>query len=85
MYECSIDEYAAMCHLSKYHFLRLFKQKAGVTPVVYRNEYRLSVAEQLLAHSNLTVEAAATAVGFSSTAYFCRVYKKSRGHTCRRK
>lgn len=85
MYERSIDEYAAMCHLSKYHFLRLFKQKAGVTPVVYRNEYRLSVAEQLLSHSNLTVEAAAATVGFSSAAYFCRVYKKSRGHTCRGK
>lgn len=85
MYDRSIEEYAAMCHLSKYHFLRLFKQKAGVTPVVYRNEYRLAVAEQLLAHSNLTVEAAAVTVGFSSAAYFCRVYKKSRGHTCRQK
>ena len=85
MHERSIDQYATMCHLSKYHFLRLFKQKAGVTPVVYRNEYRLSVAEQLLAHSNLTIEAAAATVGFSSAAYFCRVYKKSRGHTCRRK
>ncbi len=85
MHERSIEEYAAMCHLSKYHFLRLFKQKAGVTPVVYRNEYRLTVAEQLLAHSNLTVEAAAETVGFSSAAYFCRVYKKSRGHTCRQK
>lgn len=85
MRERSIEEYAAMCHLSKYHFLRLFKQKAGVTPVVYRNEYRLAVADQLLAHSNLTVEAAAETVGFSSAAYFCRVYKKSRGHTCRQK
>lgn len=85
MHDRSIEEYAAMCHLSKYHFLRLFKQKAGATPVVYRNEYRLAVAEQLLAHSNLTVEAAAVTVGFSSAAYFCRVYKKSRGHTFRQK
>lgn len=85
MHDRSIEEYAAMCHLSKYHFLRLFKQKAGVTPVVYRNAYRLTVAEQLLAHSNLTVEAVAETVGFSSAAYFCRVYKKSRGHTCRQK
>lgn len=85
MHDRSIEEYAAMCHLSKYHFLRMFKQKAGVTPVVYRNAYRLTVAEQLLAHSNLTVEAVAATVGFSSAAYFCRVYKKSRGHTCRGK
>lgn len=85
MCDRSMEEYAAMCHLSKYHFMRRFKLKTGVTPVAYRNEYRLAVAEQLLAHSNLTVEAAAATVGFSSAAYFCRVYKKSRGHTCRQR
>lgn len=85
MHDRSIEEYAALCHLSKYHFLRRFKLRTGVTPVAYRNEYRLNVAEQLLAHSNLTVEAAAITVGFSSAAYFCRVYKKSRGRTCRQR
>ena len=85
MCDRSIEEYAALCHLSKYHFLRRFKLRTGVTPVVYRNEYRLNVAEQLLAHSNLTVEAAAITVGFSSAAYFCRIYKRSRGRTCRQK
>ena len=79
----SVEDYAALCHLSKYHFLRLFKKRTGLTPVAYRNAQRLSVAERLLADSNLTVEAAAFAVGFSSAAYFCRLYKKSRGRTCR--
>jgi AraC family transcriptional regulator of arabinose operon len=81
----SVEEYAALCHLSKYHFLRLFKKKTGMTPVEFRNEQRLSVAERLLADSDLTVDAAAFAVGISSAAYFCRLYKKSRGKTCREK
>lgn len=85
MCERTIEQYAAMCHLSKYHFLRLFKAQTGVTPIVYRNEHRLLVAEQLLLHSNLTLEAVAEMVGFSSAAYFCRVYKQSRGHSCRQK
>ena len=83
MYNRTVEEYAALCHLSKYHFLRLFKKKTGLTPVAYRNAQRLSVAERLLTDSNLTVESAAFAVGFSSAAYFCRLYKKSRGRTCR--
>ena len=75
----SIEEYAAICHFSKYHFLRRFKERTQKTPIEYRNDYRLSIAERLLKDSNLTVEAVAEAVGFSSAAYFCRTYKNSRG------
>lgn len=83
MLDRTVEEYAALCHLSKYHFLRRFKRQTGKTLIEYRNEYRLDVADRLLADSDLTVESAALAVGFSSAAYFCRVYKKSRGHSCR--
>ena len=79
----SVEEYAALCHFSKYYFLRLFKLKTGTTPIAYRNEYRFSVAERLLCDSNLTVEAVSRAVGFSSATYFCRLYKKSRGRSPR--
>lgn len=79
----SIEEYAALCHFSKYYFLRQFKEKTGTTPIAYRNEYRFSIAERLLCDSNLTVEAVSYTVGFSSATYFCRIYKKSRGHSPR--
>lgn len=78
----TVEEYAALCHLSKYHFLRRFKQRTGKTPITYRNDCRLDVADRLLCDSDLTVEAAALSVGFSSAAYFCRLYKKRRGHSC---
>ena len=83
MLDRSIEEYASLCHFSKYYFLRKFKEKTGTTPIAYRNEYRLSIAERLLCDFNLTVEAVSQAVGFSSATYFCRLYKKSRGHSLR--
>ena len=79
----SIEEYASLCHLSKDYFLRRFKAKTGTTPITYRNEYRFSISERLLCDSNLTVESVSQAVGFSSASYFCRLYKKSRGHAPR--
>ena len=83
MLDRSIEDYAALCHFSKYYFLRQFKARTGTTPILYRNEYRLAIAERLLLDSNLTVEAVAQSVGFSSATYFCRLYKKSRGHSPR--
>lgn len=83
MLDRSIEEYASLCHFSKYYFLRQFKSKTGTTPIAYRNEYRFSIAERLLCDSNLTVDAVSHAVGFSSSTYFCRLYKKSRGYSPR--
>ena len=82
-YTCdtSIDEWAQKCFCSKHHFLRCFKAKTGTSPIAYRNEYRLMIAEQLLSETDLSLDKIAEAVGFCSASYFSRLYKKSRGRS----
>ena len=73
--EISLDEFASLCNMSKFHFLRVFKKIVGVTPIEYRNEIRLEHAKELLLDTNYTVEEISNEVGFSSNSYFCSVFK----------
>jgi AraC family transcriptional regulator of adaptative response/methylated-DNA-[protein]-cysteine methyltransferase len=45
----SLDEIAASVHLSKYHFQRLFKQWAGVTPTQFMHYLTVDYAKERLA------------------------------------
>ena len=47
----SLDEIAASVHLSKYHFQRLFKQWAGVTPTQFMHFLTVEFAKERLAAS----------------------------------
>ena len=72
----SLDEYAKMCNLSKYHFLRIFKEIVGLTPIEYRNEIRLEHAKELLTDTDYSIEEICETLGFSSNSYFCETFKK---------
>lgn len=75
----SIDELAALCNLSKYHFCRVFKEQMGVTAVQYIIRYRISLAETLLKEGVLKINEVAYACGFRDLSYFYRCYKKIKG------
>ncbi len=77
----TLDDIVKQCDLSKNHFTRLFKREYGVTPMVYLNRYRVSVAKFVLATTIETVEEIARKTGFSNTSYFCAVFKKFEGCT----
>ena len=79
--ERSVDEIAEICGVSGGCFRRLFREYAGKTPVEYRNEMRLERAKNMLSSSNASVESVAEALGYESSAYFCRVFKKALGIT----
>ena len=74
----TLDELSALCGLSKYHFIRVFKQVTGDTPNEYVNKIRLKYAKQLLL-KGANVTEAATASGFSDTHYFSNCFKKYEG------
>lgn len=76
-----IPYYAALCGMSEPGFRRLFKACTGVSPLEYRNRMRLEQARRLLRSGEFTVEETAYTVGFSSSSFFCRCYKKAFGHT----
>jgi AraC-like DNA-binding protein len=65
-----LDHLAAEAGLSKFHFLRLFRDAYGVTPGEYLSQRRVERAQDLLRATNLTVTEVCHAVGFTSLGSF---------------
>ena len=76
---CTLDDYAATCNMSKFHFLRVFKEITGASPIEYRNRIRIEHAKELLLYTNTPVGEIAAAVGYSSDTYFCDAFKSAVG------
>jgi AraC-like DNA-binding protein len=74
----SLQQAAQAANLSVSHFCRLFHWATGTTFHDYLNQYRISLAEQLLAEGKSCTQAA-MACGFGSVSAFTRNYKKYRG------
>ena len=72
----SLEDYAKMCCMSKYHFLRVFKDITGCSPIEYRNSIRLEHAKELLCDTDNTINEICEAVGYTSNAYFCNTFKE---------
>ena len=71
----SLEDYARLCCMSKYHFLRVFKNITGCSPIEYRNSIRLEHAKDMLCDTDNTVNEIGLKVGYSSNAYFCNAFK----------
>ena len=81
----SIDELAAICNVSKYHFCRIFKAVTSFSAVNYQTEYRLRIADILLKNSDKSISEIADMCGFGDAGYFSRCYKKHTGVSPREK
>ena len=75
----SVDEYARVAGISKYHFIRRFSAYTGMTPIEYVTELRIKRAKELLSGDELSVGECAEILGYSDRFYFCRVFKKHTG------
>ncbi len=75
----SLEDYAGMCNMSKFHFLRIFKSITGKTPIEYRNKIRLEHAKELLVDRDFSVTEIARSVGYESSVYFCNSFKSQMG------
>lgn len=58
-----------------------FKRETGMSPNDFLQRLRVKKATGLLASSNRTLEDIASATGFSSSQYFCHVFRKYTGGT----
>ena len=75
-----LEDLAALENLSKYHFLRLFKNQTGLTPHQYIIIKRLNYAIELMKkEKNLSI--VATLAGFSDQSHFIKEFKKVFGFT----
>ncbi|MDF2986814.1 MAG: AraC family transcriptional regulator [Eubacterium sp.] len=77
----SVEYFADMFNMSAPHISRLFKNVALETIGDYIGKIRMDKAKELLLGTGLTVEKIAEKVGFSSSIYFFRCFKKVYGVT----
>jgi AraC family transcriptional regulator len=73
-----INEMAGAACISKFHFLRLFRQTFGLSPYQYWQQLRIDKAEALLKQTTLPVQAIADQLGFESASSFSRLFKQRR-------
>lgn len=66
--------------LSRFHFLRLFRQVFNKTPHQYLTQRRIERAKELLSSSGLTVTDVCFEVGFESLGSFSSLFHKHVGH-----
>lgn len=73
-----VDELAALVPMSKYHFLRKFKELTGVTAHTFINHKRLIKASEMIKEGN-SIHQVYQEVGFSDYSSFLRNFKKVYG------
>lgn len=78
----TVDALAAAANMSASRFYPAFREALGVTPVDYLNHYRVNRAMMLLvSDTEMSIENISMVVGFESSTYFRRVFKKITGKT----
>ncbi|MDF2613166.1 MAG: transcriptional regulator, AraC family [Clostridia bacterium] len=76
MNEIRVDDFADIIHLSKYHFLKVFKQYIGTSPYEYLINYRINEAKILLKTTHHSISYIASAVGFLNESNFIKQFKR---------
>jgi len=79
----TVDQICGAIHMSKYYFCHRFKEQTGLTVMEYILQTRISLAKDMLLKTEFSVGRVSESCGFSSEAYFCRVFKKTVGSTPR--
>jgi AraC family transcriptional regulator, transcriptional activator of pobA len=74
--EISVNVASKMANLSPNHFCKVFKKVTSKTLIEYIHLLRINEAEKMLIETDLPVTEIAEKVGFGSTTYFGRVFKK---------
>lgn len=71
----SIDEMAQKAFISKYHFIRSFKEEVGLTPHQFQIQNRIRKAQRLI-HEKETITEAALSTGFCDQSHFIKHFEK---------
>ena len=71
----TVDDAAAMLHMSKSSFMRFFKEVTGQSLIGYLNRFRVAKAEVLLAQTDLSLTDVSQQTGFCDQSYFGLVFR----------
>lgn len=75
----STKSVADACFTSESYLYKLFKKEFNITPGEYITNYRISVARDLLAGTDLSLTDISSRCGFNSQSYFSYCFKKHTG------
>lgn len=74
-----VPKLADRFQVSEDYFYKLFKKTTGTTPILFIHQLRIRYAQQLLKTTDLSITDIGFQVGFDSTSYFSKTYKKITG------
>jgi AraC family transcriptional regulator, arabinose operon regulatory protein len=77
----SLSDFAAYAKISKYHFVRSFKEKTGYSPIHYFNRLKIQKACELLLTSTNNIKEISDLLSFNNPFYFSEVFKKVTGYS----
>jgi AraC family transcriptional regulator len=77
----TISELAALVNLTRFHFMRAFKQTAGVPPLQFMIRRRVERAKELLTEPQTSVGEIAGRTGFGSPILMSRAFRRILGTT----
>ena len=75
----SLDELSRISSLSKYHFLRSFKESFGCTPHQYKQKLKVEKSIELIKKSNLSIQEIAWQLNYQEPASFNKAFRKITG------
>lgn len=80
--DISVEQLAAIAHMSKRSFMRAFQAATNVSPIAYLIQLRINRAAHLLRHRpELTITEIALQSGFTDSNYFTRQFRLNRNLT----
>ena len=77
----SLEDIAGAAFVGKRECLRCFQSCMGKTPFAYLLEYRVEVSKRLLRETKVSVMEVASRTGFSSAAYYGKIFRRVCGMT----
>ncbi|MCR4779614.1 MAG: AraC family transcriptional regulator [Ruminiclostridium sp.] len=75
----TLEELCEKTGMSKQHICRLFRSVLDTRPTEYIAKRRIQAAKELLSGTEMTIEEIAENVGFGSSSYFCKLFKRYEG------
>lgn len=72
----TLDEMTNIANLSKYYFIKKFKEHTDMSPIQYLTKVRIERAFALLRDMNLTINHISEQVGYDNPNYFNKVFRR---------
>lgn len=79
--QLTIDELSQNAHISKFYFVRIFKDFTGQTPYEFLISYRINESKSLLLKTEMPISEVSARCGFEDTSNYIRCFKRATGTT----